>query len=109
MSESKVETKFETPKKEWNPKSDNPTWDKDAFNRDRDARTVFVKNLPFSATEDDLWNVFGTDEEQTIGVRFIINRDTGAHKGLAFIEYTNPEIAQETIKGMGSNLIFFKI
>jgi len=72
-----------TPKKEHT--------NKDDFNKERDSRTIFVKNLPFDTTVDDLWYVFGTDEELTIDCRFIMNRETGTHKGLAFVEYATRE------------------
>ena len=55
---------------------------KDDFNKERDSRTIFVKNLPFDTTVDDLWFVFGKDEENTIDCRFIMNRETGTHKVL---------------------------
>ena len=54
--------------------------EKDAYNTERDSRTVFIKNLPFNSTVDDLWEVFGTDEESCLDCRFIINKETGRHK-----------------------------
>ena len=72
---------------------------KDSYNQDRDSRTVFIKNLPFNSTVDDLWEVFGKDEEVTIDCRFIMNRETGTHKGMGFVEYDSAEKAQEVING----------
>lgn len=62
------------------PKKDHSN--KDDFNKERDSRTIFVKNLPFDTTVADLWYVFGKDEEMTIDCRFIMNRETGTHKVL---------------------------
>ena len=68
------------------------------YRSERDQRTVFVKNLPFSSSVDDvsiilnensteckfkLWEVFAKSEEDVIDCRFCIDRNTGNHKGLA--------------------------
>ena len=51
------------------------------YNKERDSRTVFIKNLPFETTVDDLWEVFGENNEETcIECRFITNKETGKHK-----------------------------
>ena len=55
--------------------------------------------MPFDSSVDDLWAVFGEDEESCIDCRFIMNRETGSHKGLAFVEYTTAEKAQKVIAG----------
>ncbi|CAG5112486.1 Oidioi.mRNA.OKI2018_I69.chr2.g6698.t1.cds [Oikopleura dioica] len=71
---------------------------KDDYNKERDSRTIFIKNLPFDTTVDDLWHVFGKDEEMTIDCRFIMNRETGTHKGLAFVEYASREKCVEMLE-----------
>ena len=65
---------------------------KDDYNKERDSRTIFIKNLPFDTTVDDLWHVFGKDEEMTIDCRFIMNRETGTHK--VFISRDSPCLFQ---------------
>lgn len=44
---------------------------------DRDARTMFVRNLPYSATEEEISDLFENVEE----VRILIDRQTGNSKG----------------------------
>ena len=44
---------------------------------DRDARTMFVRNLPYSASEDDLMQYFENVEE----VRMLTDKATGRKKG----------------------------
>lgn len=46
-------------------------------NSERDTRTLFVKNLPYQASEDDLMGVFEDVEE----VRLLMDRNTGRPKG----------------------------
>ena len=75
------------------------------YRSERDQRTIFVKNLPFSSSVDDvsicvntlqvtnnnycpqrefqLWEVFAKSEEDVIDCRFCIDRNAGNHKGLA--------------------------
>lgn len=67
------------------------------YRSERDQRTIFVKNLPFSSSVDDLWEVFAKSEEDVIDCRFCIDRNTGNHKGLAFIEYSDKQFAEEAL------------
>lgn len=60
---------------------------------------LFVGNLPFNATEEELiehFSQFGELAEN--GVKLIIDRMSGRSKGFAFVEFVNKEDAQEAIK-----------
>lgn len=60
------------------------------------GKKLYVGNLPFSATEDDLRSKFaqcGTVETATI----ITDRDSGRSKGFGFVEMSNDEEAQAAI------------
>ena len=65
---------------------------------------LYVGNLPFSATEDSVRELFaahGTVEK----VALINDRDTGQPRGFGFVEMSNNEEAQKAISGMnGSQL-----
>lgn len=53
-------------------------------------KSIYVGNLPFSATEDDVRNmfsVFGTVET----VNLIADRDTGRPRGFGFVGMSNNE------------------
>jgi RNA recognition motif-containing protein len=57
---------------------------------------LYVGNLSFSATEQDLEDVFGevgTDES----VNIITDRDTGRSRGFGFVEMSSDEEAQAAI------------
>ena len=59
---------------------------------------VFVASLPFSLTEDDLYNIFqeyGTVESAKI----ITHRDTGTSRGFGFVKFTSKEDAKAAIEG----------
>lgn len=49
------------------------------------AKTIYVGNLPFSATEDDVRNLFARYGD-VVSVKFIQDRDTGRFRGFGFVE-----------------------
>jgi len=72
------------------------------------VKTIYVGNLPFSATEDDLRNLFS--QYGTIhSVKMITDRDTGKPRGFGFveIEQDGADAAVEALNGadfQGRNL-----
>ena len=68
---------------------------------DPDARTLFVGNLPYDASEDDLREAF---EQQGCGevatVRIPTDGESGQPRGIAFVEFANAADAREAIKRM---------
>ncbi|CAL1542821.1 unnamed protein product [Lymnaea stagnalis] len=56
---------------------------------DRDARTLFVKNLPEDATPDSLRTIFDTAAD----IR--IPQKDGYHKGFAFVEFADAETMEK--------------
>ena len=48
-------------------------------------KSIYVGNLPFSASEDDLHSLFGQYGE-VISVNFINDRETGRFRGFGFVE-----------------------
>lgn len=60
---------------------------------------IFVGNLSFKTTQDDLHAAFAVygDVER---VRVVTDRDTGQSRGFAFVEMTEPTGAQSAIAGL---------
>ena len=80
------------------------------YNKERDSRTVFIKNLPFETTVDDLWEVFGENNEDTcIECRFITNRETGKHKVQkdCFRKIRDKKCFHESLKTQDKKFSFF--
>ncbi|RWS16292.1 RNA-binding protein 34-like protein [Dinothrombium tinctorium] len=48
------------------------------------SRSIFVGNLPYNVSEDDIWQVFDNDNNVE-GVRIVRDRTTGLGKGFAFV------------------------
>ena len=65
-------------------------------------RRLYVANLPFSATEQDLLHKFaacGTVKS----VKLIIDRDTGRSRGFGFIEMMSVAAAQAAIDSLNGS------
>jgi len=60
---------------------------------------IYVGNLPFNATEDQLRSAFAAFGEVS-SVNLITDRDTGQSKGFAFVEMAQNSAADSAIKGL---------
>jgi len=57
---------------------------------------IYIGNLPYNTTEEELKELFGTHGE--VGsVRIITDRETGRSKGFAFVEMPNNDEAQKVL------------
>ncbi|KAF5909836.1 nucleolin, partial [Clarias magur] len=61
--------------------------------KERDARTLFVKNLPYSATSDDLKEIF----DQAMDIRIPVGHN-GTSRGIAYIEFKTEAIAEKMLE-----------
>jgi len=50
-----------------------------------EMKSIYLGNLPFSATEDDVRNMFAAHGEVT-SVKLIEDRETGRPRGFGFVE-----------------------
>lgn len=57
---------------------------------------IYVGNLPFSCTEDDLRNHFSTFGAVT-SAAIVIDRETGRPRGFGFVEMANDEESRKAI------------
>jgi RNA recognition motif-containing protein len=67
------------------------------LDKDHMETKLYVGNLPYSATEDSLRELFSQAGEVT-SVTLIKDRDTGQSKGFGFIEMKNQEAMEAAIK-----------
>ena len=68
------------------------------------SKKIYVGNLPFSSTQEDLEALFG--RHGTVeSVNVITDRETGRPRGFAFVEMENASDADDAIRALdGSNL-----
>jgi RNA recognition motif-containing protein len=68
------------------------------------GKRIYVGNIPFSATNEMLSEVFAQHGEVT-GVDVIMDRDSGRPRGFAFVEMEDPGAATAAIEALdGSDL-----
>jgi hypothetical protein len=58
---------------------------------------LFVGNLPYSVTEDDVRDHFAT-VGPVASVKIPVDRETGRSRGFAFVEYADRALAEEAIR-----------
>ena len=63
-------------------------------------KSIYVGNLPWSATEEELRDLFGQFGGVT-SVKLVSDRDTGRPRGFAFVEMEDADAAQaiEALEG----------
>jgi cold-inducible RNA-binding protein len=75
------------------------------------VKKLYVGNLPFSATEEQLQDYFAQVGVTPSGVNLIRDRFTGQSRGFAFVEVSNDEDADRAINSLngqnfgGRNLV----
>lgn len=67
-------------------------------NNQVNPKKLFIGNLPWSTTEDDLRQVFAEFGE-IVEIRLITDKMSGRSKGIAFVEFATEEEAQAAIAG----------
>lgn len=66
---------------------------------------LYVGNLPFSADENEIRELFSQNNRTVSEVKLITDRDTGRPRGFGFVEMENDEDAQAAIGELnGHNL-----
>tara|TARA_B100000686_G_scaffold28335_1_gene28399 strand:+ start:739 stop:1020 length:282 start_codon:yes stop_codon:yes gene_type:complete len=63
---------------------------------------IYVGNISYNSTEDDLREAFGQYGEVT-AVRVITDRDTGRSKGFGFVEMSDDDQAREAMQALDGN------
>jgi RNA recognition motif-containing protein len=61
---------------------------------------IFVGNLSFEATEQDLQELFSGDDRKVDRVSIITDRDSGRSRGFAFVEMANASDATASITAL---------
>jgi RNA recognition motif-containing protein len=61
---------------------------------------IFVGNISFDSTEQDLQELFSADGRQVERVSVITDRDTGRPRGFAFVEMANASDASAAISAL---------
>ena len=68
------------------------------------GKKLYVGNLPYSATESTLRELFAPLGEVT-SVSVITDRDSGRSKGFGFVEMASEAVAQQSISQLNGKLV----
>ena len=63
------------------------------------AKRIYVGNLPFSATDDEVRELFG-EFGPVESVHLVTDRDTGRPRGVGFVEMVTDEGAADAISAL---------
>ncbi|XP_065792685.1 cleavage stimulation factor subunit 2 tau variant-like isoform X2 [Muntiacus reevesi] len=66
---------------------------------DRSLRSVFVGNIPYEATEEQLKDIF-SEVGSVVSFRLVYDRETGKPKGYGFFEYQDQETALSAMRNL---------
>lgn len=69
---------------------------------ERAARSVFVGNIPYEATEEQLKEIFN-QAGTVVSFRLVYDRETGKPKGYGFCEYQDLETAQCAMRNLNNH------
>ena len=61
---------------------------------------LYVGNLPFDASEEDLRGLFAKDGRQVSEVKIITDRDTGRARGFGFVEMGSQADAEAAVNAL---------
>ena len=64
---------------------------------------IYVGNIPYSMTEEELKNIFAQYGEVT-GVRLVSDRETGRAKGFGFVEMADDAQANAAIEAVNNSV-----
>lgn len=67
------------------------------------SKTLYVGNLPWSLTEDELAQAFSA-HAQVVGARIITDRETGRSRGFGFVEVQDEDVEQAVEAMNGTQL-----
>lgn len=67
-------------------------------------KNIYVGNLSYQATEDDLRDAFG-EYGNVSRVSVVMDRETGRSRGFAFVEMSNDDEADRAITGLNDREI----
>ena len=70
--------------------------------RMQSGMNIYVGNLPYSTTPDDLREVFSAFGE-VAAARIVNDRETGRAKGFGFVEMNNDDEARRAIEALNGN------
>lgn len=64
------------------------------------SRNVYVGNLPYRISDDDVREIFGQDGREVVSINLIIDRETGKPRGFGFVEFASEAQAEAAVQAL---------
>jgi RNA recognition motif-containing protein len=64
------------------------------------AKRLYVGNIPYQTTEEQLRTLFESDGAQVTEVKIVIDRETGRPRGFAFVEMSTDAQAVAAVEAL---------
>ena len=64
------------------------------------AKRLYVGNIPYQTTEEQLRTLFEQDGGQVSDVKIVLDRETGRPRGFAFVEMTTDAQATAAVEAL---------
>ncbi|KAK4498346.1 hypothetical protein PRZ48_011004 [Zasmidium cellare] len=68
-------------------------------NREKGGRVVFIGNIPYGVSEEQIMDIFGRCG-QVMGFRLVYDKETGQPKGFGFLEYSDTDSAATAVRNL---------
>ena len=72
-----------------------------AQNREKGGRVVFIGNIPYGVSEEQIMEIFGR-VGSVVSFRLVHDKETGKPKGFGFLEYTDVDAAASAVRNLNS-------
>ena len=64
------------------------------------SRNVYVGNLPYRISDEDVREIFGQDGREVVSINLIIDRETGKPRGFGFVEFASEAQAEAAVQAL---------
>ena len=64
------------------------------------AKRLYVGNIPYQTTEEQLRTLFESDGAQVTEVKIVLDRESGRPRGFAFVELSNDAQALAAVEAL---------
>lgn len=73
-----------------------------AQQREKGGRVVFIGNIPYGVSEEQICEIFGR-VGQVVNFRLVYDKETGRPKGFGFLEYTDTDAAASAVRNLNEH------
>ncbi|MFO7156973.1 MAG: RNA-binding protein [Pseudomonadota bacterium] len=68
------------------------------------GKRLYCGNLPYSATEEEVREIFSEGGRTVVDIHIVLDRDTGRPRGFAFVEMSTDEEAAQAIEELDGRI-----